>query len=81
MSVAPRLSVREILHPRSVAVFGASEDKGKAVEFNRLELLRDLLGLKRSQVELIAGATSRDKKFLIRGLTRHDLAARLAALA
>jgi acyl-CoA synthetase (NDP forming) len=29
MSVAPRLSVREILHPRSVAVFGASEDKGK----------------------------------------------------
>lgn len=27
--VAPRLSVREILHPRSVAVFGASEDKGK----------------------------------------------------
>lgn len=26
---APRLSIREILHPRSVAVFGASEDKGK----------------------------------------------------
>ncbi len=26
---APRLSVREILHPRSVAVFGASEDRGK----------------------------------------------------
>jgi acyl-CoA synthetase (NDP forming) len=25
----PRLSLREILHPRSVAVFGASEDKGK----------------------------------------------------
>lgn len=29
MTVAPRLSVREILYPRSVAVFGASEDKGK----------------------------------------------------
>ncbi len=25
----PRLSVREILHPRAVAVFGASEDRGK----------------------------------------------------
>lgn len=26
---APRLSVRQILHPRAVAVFGASEDRGK----------------------------------------------------
>jgi acyl-CoA synthetase (NDP forming) len=26
---APRLTIREILHPRSVAVFGASEDRGK----------------------------------------------------
>jgi acyl-CoA synthetase (NDP forming) len=25
----PRLSVRQILHPRAVAVFGASEDRGK----------------------------------------------------
>ncbi|MCC6304546.1 MAG: acetate--CoA ligase family protein [Rhodobacteraceae bacterium] len=30
MSAAkPRLSVRDLLHPRSVAVFGASEDRGK----------------------------------------------------
>lgn len=29
MTVAPRLSINEILHPRSVAVFGASDDKGK----------------------------------------------------
>jgi acyl-CoA synthetase (NDP forming) len=28
-AVAPRLSVREILHPRAVAVFGASEDRDK----------------------------------------------------
>jgi acyl-CoA synthetase (NDP forming) len=27
--IAPRRSVREILHPRAVAVFGASEDRGK----------------------------------------------------
>ena len=27
--IAPRLSVRQILHPRAVAVFGASEDRTK----------------------------------------------------
>jgi uncharacterized protein len=42
--------------------------------------LRDLLGLKRSQLELLSGETSRDKKFLIRGLTRAELESRLARL-
>jgi uncharacterized protein (TIGR00251 family) len=42
-----------------------------------MELLRELLGLKRSQIELIAGQTSRDKKFLIRGLGRSELVAKL----
>ena len=45
-----------------------------------VEALRDLLGLKRSQVELVSGQTSRDKKFLVRGLTRQELADRMAAL-
>src|SRR5205085_3463049 len=45
-----------------------------------VELLRDLLALKRSQVELIAGMTSREKKFLIRGVSREELAATLPAL-
>jgi uncharacterized protein (TIGR00251 family) len=44
------------------------------------EALRDLLGLKRSQVELLAGETSRDKKFLIRGLTKAKLEERVARL-
>src|SRR5262245_30787705 len=44
------------------------------------ELLRDVLRLKRSQVELIAGETSRDKRFVIRGLARAELEARLAVL-
>ncbi|HKI33294.1 MAG TPA: DUF167 domain-containing protein [Gemmataceae bacterium] len=44
------------------------------------EALRDLLNLKRSQVELLSGATSREKKFLIRGLTRAELESRLAQL-
>ncbi len=45
-----------------------------------VETLRHALGVKRSQVELIAGPTSRDKRFLIRGLTRPELEQRLAAL-
>jgi uncharacterized protein (TIGR00251 family) len=44
------------------------------------EALRDLLGLKRSQVELLSGATSREKKFLIRGLTAAELQRRVAWL-
>ena len=45
-----------------------------------VEALRELLDLKRSQVELHSGATGRDKRFLIRGLPREELAARVAAL-
>ncbi len=44
------------------------------------ELLRDVLGLRRSQVELLSGATGRDKRFLIRGITRSELEQRLAGL-
>jgi uncharacterized protein (TIGR00251 family) len=45
-----------------------------------VELLRELLGVKRSQVALQSGATSRDKKMLIRGVSKADLSARLATL-
>ncbi len=45
-----------------------------------VELLRDRLGLKRSQVELHSGATGRNKKLLVRGLSREELTARLAGL-
>ena len=37
------------------------------------ELLREWLGLKRSQVELANGATNRNKQFLIRGVTADAL--------
>jgi hypothetical protein len=47
-----------------VAVTAPPED-GRA-NAALVEALRDALGLKRSQVELIAGQTSRDKRFLIR---------------
>lgn len=37
------------------------------------DLLREWLGLKRSQVELVGGATNRNKTFLIRGITAEEL--------
>lgn len=46
----------------------APPEKGKANEAVH-EILCDELGLKRSQVELLAGPTSRDKRFLLRGVS------------
>jgi uncharacterized protein (TIGR00251 family) len=37
------------------------------------EILREWLKVKRSQVELLSGATNRNKQFLIRGLTPNEL--------
>jgi uncharacterized protein (TIGR00251 family) len=61
-----------------VAVTAPPED-GRA-NAALVEVLREALGLKRSQVELTSGQTSRDKRFLIRGVGREELAARLAGL-
>lgn len=44
------------------------------------EALVELLGLKRSQVALVRGQTSRDKRFLIRGLHPAELHGRLVRL-
>ncbi len=62
-----------------VAVAEPPED-GKANKA-LTEALRELLGLKRSQVELLSGATSRDKKFLIRGLSPAALTSMLDRLS
>jgi uncharacterized protein (TIGR00251 family) len=45
-----------------------------------VELLRELLGVRRSQVELIQGSKSRDKKVFILGVTRAELEGRIALL-
>src|SRR4051812_26519711 len=60
-----------------VAVTAPPED-GRANEAV-VGVLRDWLGLKRSQVELAAGPTSRNKQVLIRGLTPDQLAALVAS--
>jgi uncharacterized protein (TIGR00251 family) len=44
------------------------------------EALREVLGLKRSQVELLSGQTCRDKRFLIRGVKRDELERQLGQL-
>ena len=53
-------------------------EKGKANQ-SLVHTLAKGLGLQRSQIELISGETQRDKKFLIRGISREELAARIAA--
>jgi uncharacterized protein (TIGR00251 family) len=45
-----------------------------------VETLREMLGLKRSQVVLLSGQTSREKRFLIRGVTRTELVRCLGAI-
>jgi uncharacterized protein (TIGR00251 family) len=60
-----------------VAVTQVAE-KGKANKA-LAEALAEGLGLKRSQVELQSGATQREKKFLVRSISRDDLAERIAA--
>ncbi len=54
-----------------IAVTAPPED-GRANEAIT-ELLREWLGLKRAQVELLTGRTNRNKTFLIRGLTPEEL--------
>ena len=60
-----------------VAVTAPPED-GKANKA-LIEALRRGLGLKRSQVELLSGQTSRDKRFLIRDMPAIELRARIEA--
>jgi uncharacterized protein (TIGR00251 family) len=51
-------------------------EKGKANK-SIIELLAAALSLKKSQIELISGETSPQKKFLVRDINRETLAARL----
>jgi uncharacterized protein (TIGR00251 family) len=54
----------------------APPDQGKANKALR-EALSEAFGVKRGEVELVAGASSRDKRFLIRGLTPEEVRGRL----
>ena len=52
-------------------------EKGKANKALAGVLSKEL-GLRKSQLELIAGVTSAEKKFLVRGITPDELAGRIA---
>lgn len=54
----------------------APPDKGKAND-GAVEFLADYLNVKRSEVVLVSGATSREKKFLLRGMSASAVAARI----
>jgi len=53
-------------------------EKGKANK-SLIEVLAKGLNLKRSQIELIAGELQAQKRFLIRSISRAELAERIAA--
>ena len=53
-------------------------DKGKA-NIAILKLLADLLNLRRADIQLVAGNTSRQKEFLVTGSDPETLLARISA--
>jgi uncharacterized protein len=56
-----------------------SPEKGKANKAV-VELLAKSLGLRKSQIELLSGETSHQKRFLIRDITPEELARKLAEI-
>lgn len=58
----------------------APADQGKANNA-LVEVLGDFFGVKRSQVQLIAGAANRSKKFLLSGITVERARSKCAELA
>jgi uncharacterized protein len=54
-------------------------EKGKA-NLAIQQLIADLLGAKRSQIELVGGETASRKQFLIRGLTAEQIEQTIAAV-
>jgi uncharacterized protein YggU (UPF0235/DUF167 family) len=54
-----------------------SPEKGKANKAV-IELMAKSLGLRKSQIELLSGETSHQKRFLIRGITPDELAQNFA---
>jgi uncharacterized protein (TIGR00251 family) len=56
----------------------APADRGRANEA-LVEVLADALGLKKSQIILLGGATSRNKRFLLRGVTTDQMRLRLVS--
>jgi uncharacterized protein (TIGR00251 family) len=76
---ARRNAVVALQNDRLKVAVQAPPDKGKANDAIEAVLI-EALSLKRSQVELLAGPASRDKKFLIRGTEAADIERKVKAL-
>ncbi|GIW87613.1 MAG: hypothetical protein KatS3mg108_1937 [Isosphaeraceae bacterium] len=79
--VRPKARSNDLLDLRDGAIYlcvTAPPEAGKANQAAGV-LLAESLGLRGNQVELIAGETSRNKQFLIRGIDVEDLLARIDA--
>lgn len=67
-------------HAGAVKVAVTSPPEGGRANAAIIEVLRDWIGCQRSEVELVAGAASRRKRFLVRGASPAELAAKLSHL-
>lgn len=76
---ARRNQIRHDPHGALRVWVAQAPEKGKANKAI-IALLANQLGLRKSQIELVTGETSAHKRFLLRGLTVEETAARLNAL-
>jgi len=77
---ARRNEIRGVQDGSLKASVTQSPEKGKANKA-LVVLLSKTLSLRKSQIELISGETSRQKQFLIRETTAEELSARIEELA
>jgi uncharacterized protein YggU (UPF0235/DUF167 family) len=71
--------IREIRNGSLVVATQVVAEGGRANEALRQYLARRL-AVRKSQIELVAGATSREKRFLVRAVDSDTLRSRVAAL-
>lgn len=77
---ARRNEIREVQDGMLKVSVTQAPEKGKANKAV-IEVLAKQLRLKKSQIELIAGETSHQKRFLVRGIKPAELAERVRALS
>ena len=79
--VTPNASLSEVLGPdpwrKALRVRVAAKAAGGAANEELVRFLADALGLPRSSVRIVSGATSRRKTVAVVGRTRGEIAARL----
>ncbi len=67
-------------HAEALKVAVSAPAEGGRANEALVEVLSEALRLKRSQVELLSGQSSRQKRFLLRGVRKPELESRLQAL-